>query len=236
MEQLSARVKAKTNIILSNSTSHAISNLFKAKSPIFFCLWLSAALISSALFGNLAITNILIYLKFPVTTNVRYEYEDNVNGNMATLPVIGICNRNPYRTNYSIQLIKHLIESNFNLSKTENISDLEFVNDILFNQTYEDKLKIILYMYQPSSYQNESDAKLFGSIEDLIINCKFNGVACDLKKDFKSANNYRKCYFYNLKGDKKTNVNHMDDGLLLELFTGNQEYLPAFSKGCKGFF
>ena len=227
MTKVTLQIKNKAIELLSNSTSHGVSSIIKAKIPFFRYLWSFAVLLSTSLFAILVTQDIIAYLKFPVVTKVRFLDEGIV-----AFPVVGVCHSNPYITNASIIFIKDVIRKEFNITKTENISDLEFVNEILNEELRGKKIKTFLeYNYLGT---NSSMKDSFGmSIEDFIIKCEFNGTTCNLTKDFVPGYTFinGKCYFYNTLGDKNIIGAFQSDGLSLELFAGYEELQPAY-KNC----
>ena len=227
MRTVLINIKKKSNELLSGSTSHAISIVFRAEGSYLKILCFIASLLSAAFFAILVTKDISDYLKFPVTTNVRFKYETKV-----PFPVVGVCNTNPYTTKASIILIKEHIQKQYNHKKTENISDLDFVNEYLNNKVYKRKIiEFLEYSYLNWNYTLKSTLGI--SIEDMIISCEFNGVECNLQTDFEVNFSYYngKCFLYNLIGDKYSTAMYPSDGLILELFSGFEELHPVYKKG-----
>ncbi len=68
-------------------------------------------------------------------------------------------------------------------------------------------------------------------IEELIINCSFNRVKCNLERGFVKKFSWLngKCNFYNMLDDKISYSHLSSEGLFLELFSGFIDNQPAYS-------
>ena len=224
MKKVLNNIKIESIELLSYSTSHAISAIVKAKGPYLKLLWLIAGLISASFFAYLISLDIIFYLKFPVTTNVRY-----IDERMVPFPAVGVCHVNPFTTKASIVYIKEVIENKFNHTKPANINDLEFINEILNDDANGQDIKDHLEFSYPGHNFSIKDP-LGMPIEDLILKCQFNGIKCNLSTDFTVKYTFinGKCFFYNLNGTKESKALFPSDGLTLELFSGFEQRQPTY--------
>ena len=211
MKKVLNNIKIESIELLSYSTSHVMSAIVKAKGPYLKLLWLIAGLISASFFAYLISLDIIFYLKFPVTTNVRY-----IDERMVPFPAVGVCHVNPFTTKASIVYIKEVIENKF-INET--------LNDDAHGQDIKDHLEVS-YLGHNFSIKDP----LGVPIEDLILNCQFNGIKCNLSTDFTVKYTFMngKCFFYNLNGTKESTALFQSDGLTLELFSGFEQRQPTY--------
>ncbi len=91
--------------VASSSSIHAIPNIAKTNKIGLKLMWLTLLFSFGCFSFILVIQEVLDYFEYPTTTKIKY-----VNENQVEIPAFGICNNNPFATNYSINFLADLID------------------------------------------------------------------------------------------------------------------------------
>ena len=214
---------------LSTST-HGIPNIIKNHHYFIKLMWIVCFL---ACFGYMTfgLVNIIQdYLSYEPITKMEFIRKSSLE-----FPTVTICNKSPLNTNdenfFKFKNIFDGWKQNFygKVKGTQNINNYM----ILFQQF--SKLKVFIL-------SNNEKKKISYSIDDMLINCQFNSIACS-KNDFEYyyTNSYGNCYKFNSgldwnnnKIDIKSSTNPgRQNALNFILYTGkpNDEYLFQKSDG-----
>ena len=231
---------------LALSTSiHAIPSITRSPRVITKILWIFFFLLASGFCAYFLFESIMHFLRFEVTTSVRYVYEKN-----ATFPMITFCNKNSFTTNYAFELLNDII-------KREKINSIITSKSNIDNIT---RATALAQLYAKSDYLNNTLKKKLGTqIQDMLITCTFGSIDCTAEDfewyyDYLYGNCYRFNSGKNSRGDdlelKKIKFTSRFDGLKLVLYSpksdqdevistsngfyfsvSNQSYVSDFSQG-----
>jgi hypothetical protein len=221
--------------ILYNSLAQAIIRLVTPEQSyltlrIFLFLFI---LSSNALASYYIAGSVMSFLNYEVITTSRTIYE------MPTIfPKITICNRNRFQTKYAFDFL-HKINMNFNsnvnvfnYNEMKNV-DFKVVNELLDNLKYRADGMI------RNNFSNVEIQQLGHSLEDILMNCKFDDSDCS-SKDFSWTYDsyYGNCYEFNSGKDasrrKSSSVAGAINGLRLRLYTNYHENLTYLNSNNGG--
>lgn len=139
-----------------------------------------------------------------------------VNQIPALFPAVAFCNLNPYEN----RVARNEIESSLvqkNLSINNYNSAIKYMDDSM------NQIKSSMQYKSRSNTLNSSIQNYGFLLENMLISCRFQGVACS-HDDFSSFNDYDygNCYRFNHNASslKLTQKPGQDNGLRLELFVG----------------
>ncbi len=202
-------IKTKINKKFESSDLIVFPNIVKNKSYIIKFLWIFSYILTTSCTCWFIIRSVNDYLSHDVVTKTLVKHENEG----IIFPIIGICNINPFTTDYSKEFIKTIIEND-----EQNIDNLY--------QT------IIYANYISNDKTSKFNRKLFGqSLKEFLIDCKFANLKCDMEQDFEHYYdvNYGNCYRYNSgrnMNGKKVKQKYVysqgiNSGLDLELFIGS---------------
>ena len=169
MKSLNEKIKTIVDSIKTEITIHGISKISNARNNWIKIIWIICLLTASVYCFMANIEFFLQYIDFQVTTSVQYHSEDSV-----ALPGIGICQSNPFVTNFSIYYLRKKIMNYLSINETYNTTDLEFVNHhLLSNRSLK---KILLFSMNNEDYEIKSRLGL--SLNETLIKCEFQGEQC----------------------------------------------------------
>jgi hypothetical protein len=207
------QTKIKDN--LGNSASQGLIKIFKSKYIIIKCIWFLSLLLAMGISSYLVIETVLDYLDFGVTTKIRTIQE------IPYFPTVTICSKNKFSTDYSLQYLKDLINKHqfadlFSKSNQKIPGKVNFFESVLSSVNL-------------NSMNNQEKQKLGFSMQNNLIDCGFNHVACfptDFRWSFDKT--YGNCYTfnsgYNSTGHalelKQSIHSGQEFGLSLTLFNG----------------
>ena len=89
----------------SDSTSHCFSKVARSKGFTCTFIWFIVAIVAASCCSFMIFDFLTEYLTYPVTTKIRYIPQKS-----ADLPTVGICNSNPYVTEYAVNFLIDSIE------------------------------------------------------------------------------------------------------------------------------
>lgn len=161
--------------------------------------------------------NIIEFFSYPVTTKIRYQQKDS-----AEFPAVAFCNTNPYQTDFAFDYIIEFIEtfSNFTLEykNQTNQTRQEFILNHI--KEYDYYLKFRVYT------SNESIKKKLGmGIDEMLIDCTFNGDPCNSSNFVWFYTFEFSCYEFIAPGE--IYVNGENGALKLDLFSGFEQLNPT---------
>jgi len=155
--------------------------------------WTFSLLVSFGLTAYLILQSILSYLSFEVYTTSRTIFETP-----ALFPKITICNYNPFATRYSIDFLRginKLVRDDIDMF---NLTQLDQMN-------YTDKTKFFADIYSSASsvmlgknFTDDQRKQLGHNLEDILIECSFNGDTCTTDDfSWKFDNYFGNCFVFN---------------------------------------
>ena len=209
-------IRSRINKRFEKSNLTVFPNIVKNKSNSIKFLWSISYILTAACSWWFIMRSITDYFNHNVVTKTLVKHE---HGGLI-FPIIGICNINPFTTEYSKEFISNIIADD-----EQNIDNL-----------YQ---SIIYANYISNETMSKFNRKLFGqNLKEFLIDCKFANSKCDMELDFEYYYdvNYGNCYRYNsgrnMKGEKvdqKYVYSHgINNALDLELFIGSA-YENTFS-------
>jgi len=221
---------------ISDSKVHGIGNIVKAKSSILRIIWVLCLLASTTLCVYELVTAILVYYQFGVKqiTTIKYEAPSK-------FPSIDVCNVIPYDAADSevITLVASIVSSN-------NFTSGQFANP----KDYTDQILTLIKANSAKLSINGNFNQFENSynLEDMMISCFFEGIACNLSRFYYYNDfNYGNCFSFN--NNQVNNAGHgnttnssiltssfsgFSKGFQLEMYTGspaNQIY--SYSNGLR---
>ena len=209
------KLKQLTAKALSETSTHGLSHIFKSNNIIAKIMWGILFLASIGICSYVIIQSVFDYLDYRITTETSRYYE------IPTIfPKVTICNKNMFTTEDGLNFVKGVIKQNgltniFNetiVSKKSILSRKSDITEVLNIATAKAN--------RLSSNERE---KLMYKLENILIECSFEGVACN-HTDFslKYSNSYGYCYVFNSDKANSKYSSHSSDyyGLKLTLFVG----------------
>ena len=160
--------------ILNNSLAQALIRLVAPQESILtirIILFLSLIISNGLAFYYIA-SSVLSFLDYEVTTTSRTIYE------MPTqFPKITICNRNRFQTKYSLDFLQKI---NMNLNSNVNIFNGNGMKDVEYKVANEltDNIKYRADGMIRNNFTNDDKKQLGHSLEDILMYCKFDDIAC----------------------------------------------------------
>ena len=186
--------------VFSESTFHGLSRVIKANTCLIKFVWLTFLLLCICLFAKFAINSFANYFEYRVSTELRTIYETPT-----IFPTVSICNKNKFTTDHGIHMIKNKIAS-LNFSDIFNMTVLKKMSMRDRFHTVDDGVS--LASNEIFKYPDEERKKLGRTLNDFLVECKFDNIDCNLEEDFVwfFDNVYGNCYKYNsgvsAKGEK----------------------------------
>lgn len=224
--------------VLSDSTMHGLSNVINSSSVILKAMWFLFLITSLGCFTKFSVNSVANFLDHEVTTKIRRVYESPT-----IFPTVSICNKNKFTTDFGIETIKKIIRS----FKSPDL----FNQDVLANMSLESRYResdntLVRVENAVSEYSIEDKKKLGHSIDDFLIECKFDDIFCNISKDFNwyFDSNFGNCYKFNTDHDSFGNRVELKKssqpgkyylGLKLVLFESMPDILSRISYGGLGF-
>ena len=151
---------------------------------------------SSALASYLVINVFINYFNYGVVTTTR-----TLNEIPSKFPQITICNYNMFTTEYSLEFLRNMSES---MKKSKNDVNIFDKNEIV-NKSYLTMIPKVTVFYKrvisyvnSESFSDENRKKLGHRLKDILHNCKFNTIPCNLDEftwEFDPV--YGNCYKFN---------------------------------------
>jgi hypothetical protein len=228
-------IKNKFKNILDEPFAQAIIKIIYSHN-IFLKIFLIIFVVnSSALALYLVINVITNYFNYGIVTTTR-----TLNEIPSKFPQITICNYNMFTTEYALEFLRNMSES---MKKTKNDVNIFDKNEIL-NISYQTMRAKITVFYKrvisyvnSDSFSNENRKKLGHRLKDILHNCKFNTIPCDLDDftwEFDPV--YGNCYKFNsgfnLNGEnidlKESTIAGPLNGLQFDLFVNVNEDIKEY--------
>ncbi|XP_043939754.1 acid-sensing ion channel 1 [Protopterus annectens] len=223
-----------TRILLNHSTFHGIKYIFSGRlSCSRRIIWLLAFMISLGLLFTWSSNRLRYLLSSPVHTKVHVVYAKNL-----TFPAVTICNNNLlllrrmtksdlYLTGYWLGLLDEKLKVRpvaREILNDERWKWLEKFLDFSFYLPPRDKDNVMFHLIDRLGHQ----------IEEMLLECKFQGDLCGPHNFSTVFTRYGKCYTFNSGRDgkpiKTTMKGGTGNGLELMLDIQQDEYLPVWGE------
>ena len=220
-----------TKEVLLNSTSHGIPNILRSNIIVIKLVWSFFLLASTALCSFLIAQSIMNYLSYDVNTKIRKIYEKP-----ALFPVISICYKHKYATDYAIEFLNNVI----NMHKVPNIFNPKILSFLNYSQTLfvKDGLLLIAnYESLKASFSDENRKKLAYELKDTLIDCVYDsnqGVCSEADFYWSYDKILGNCYTINSDKSNSTVFKYSNFfgnlfGLSITLFVGIKDELKAIN-------
>jgi hypothetical protein len=213
--------------VFGNSTIHGVVQAINGEELWKKVLWSISIISAFIMFFLVAKMNLETYHAYPVTTTTRF-----VNEKEASFPAVAVCNTNPFTTEKSVDFLTEYIENTTDTKyNATNQSKINFVNNHFFQTGYNQSFE-----YEASNYvffhQTDEQKKSFGlPIEQMLINCQFNGVQCHAANWTWMYTLWNgNCFVFNKENTNKVKSINKENGLTVEIFTGHEDLIPAYQK------
>ena len=163
--------------VWSEATMHGLARVIKSKNWFLKVIWTLCILTCMGWFFYFMISNIMQFYKYEVSTSI-----EEVDETPATFPTITICNKYPLTTDVAIEIMQATIGA-FNLTNALNASELSNLTALQRHTLFEQVTSYTLN--EALTTLNSSGRSLLGrSLNDLLIECYFNDVPCNVENDF----------------------------------------------------
>jgi hypothetical protein len=205
--------------VFGNSTVHGLKKIVKNELIVLKIMW-TLLLCGSLGYSVYSIVEIVSdYREYGVVSSTRIRFVNELD-----LPVITICNSNPFTTPYSVEV----------LSSVQNVSLIDGgSNSIDSNRLKYLNAKYYLAYYAKSSF-NQSVLSRFGlTLNETVLSCVINFRDCSLENELVSFYDalYGNCFVFNANKNVSITYSGSLNSLQLELFspdlTTNSSYLAT---------
>ena len=203
---------------IDNTTFHGLPNSSREKNKVLKIVWSLSFLCSSLICSFLVTKFFLSYFKYETVSQINVIHQVP-----SVFPAISICNLNTFATDYAVSFINHTIHD-YNLTNFINNE-----NGRKFTKKELDHFMRMAHFHallESNLSHKINKISLSLSIDEMLINCVYNGVECtanDFEWYFDSFR-FGNCYTFN-SGTKrrpfnssKSGTNH---GLNIQLFLGH---------------
>ncbi|KAK2144648.1 hypothetical protein LSH36_740g01072 [Paralvinella palmiformis] len=170
-------------------------------------IWLLLVLTGLALFLYQMTTAIIYYHSYPVSVNVKINYNKSIR-----FPAVTICNQNGFRKTVSVEHGWYYL-----------LSDIFSADDVIDLDQY-DVQEVKLYdIYDITGHSKES----------LIARCYWDSQPCSVDDFVMLMTDYGKCYTFNADLERQRRVwrTGAEGGLRLLLNVEQYEYMPGPNQG-----
>ncbi|XP_070542010.1 amiloride-sensitive sodium channel subunit alpha-like isoform X2 [Ptychodera flava] len=244
--------------VIANSSVHGLPNIRRAKSVPKRVFWLVSFLTAVGTFIGLSSNLVEKYFDYGVAVGLQVDVERDL-----TFPAVTICNMNPLRKSLlNEDQLSHLrsivagAEGENEANKPVKTTDETPSNDTRRNSSdqhsggynywsnikedfYETPARHWLMEKQVEDYladvRSDERVEIGHQIEDLLINCQWNGFQCSPRNFTPFLNTvYGNCYTFNGNGKDNITTESVSSnfagstyGLTLELFVEQDEYLDS---------
>jgi hypothetical protein len=227
------KIKSVIKNVLYNSFAQALYKLFTTNHFILKAFLLTFVLASSCLASYMVISEITNYFNYGVVTTTR-----TLNEIPSKFPQITFCNYNMFTTEYALEFLRNMSES---MKKSENAVNIFDKNEIV-NVSHKDMVPKVSALYKRAishvnsdSFSDENRKKLGHRLKDILHNCKFNTLSCNLDEftwEFDPV--YGNCYKFNAgqsnsTGEiKESTIAGPLNGLKFDLFVNVHEDIKDY--------
>lgn len=215
---------------IKDTKTHGVSNIIKSEVLILKLIWILCFTTSVSYCLYQIIVTMIVFFSYNIVQNTLVVYECP-----AQFPALVICNLNSYDGNVAGDYFDSILHAT-NLSALNYNRTIDYV---------EDAYEMIKTSLDERSLKGEFDQFKNGfKLEKMLISCKFYGSDCDIN-DFYYIHDYDygNCYKFNAGFTNKagysaerinTSIKYVnkpgsENGLRLELFTGNTKHQQKFS-------
>ena len=148
------------------STTHGIPHIFKRENIVIKIFWIICTLASTGVCAWLVTKTVTDYLTYETVTKAQIIDE------VPTLfPVVSICNKNPFTTNFAFNYVDKFFNDN-------NLSSIEYELADSYTDIY-NTIRYILGVNLRGLNVTDAERKAMGlQMEEMLLMCLYNGVTC----------------------------------------------------------
>jgi hypothetical protein len=148
------------------STSHGIPHIFKRENLIIKTFWILCTLAATGVCAWLVTKSVTDYLNYETVTVAQVIDE------VPTLfPVVSICNKNPFTTNFSFQYVDQFF-NDYDMEELESELAVSYTDTL-------NKLRYQLAVILRDKNVTDDQRKAMGlQMDDMLFMCLYNGRAC----------------------------------------------------------
>ncbi|ELT94811.1 hypothetical protein CAPTEDRAFT_212993 [Capitella teleta] len=170
--------------------------------------WLTLVVVGGGIFTYQLTDSIIYYYDWPVTVNVKINYNDTIR-----FPAVTVCNQNAFRLSQAYKNNDYRLFKEVFTSSNENIS-LDGLGD-------SDRSLLDLYLLNAHTQH------------DLIMSCSWNGHGCHDQDLIQTVTDFGICYTFNWNQRNTRNAREtgVEGGLTLLLNIEQYEYMPGPNGG-----
>ncbi|KAK2139891.1 hypothetical protein LSH36_1575g00011 [Paralvinella palmiformis] len=193
-----------------NTTVHGLKQIVEHQPYVFRRFtWIVLVLTGLALCLYQMTTAIIYYYSFPVSVNVKINYNKSIR-----FPAVTICNQNAFRKTLAAEHGWYFLLSD--LFAADNISDLDLDK---YNSSH-----LKLYDIFEQIGHNKSD---------LIVSCVWDSQPCSIDDFNMTMTDYGKCYTFNSDPEQRRYAwrTGAEGSLRLMVNVEQYEYMPGPNQG-----
>ena len=138
-----------------------------------------------------------------IKSNETVSKMQTIDETPSEFPTVSICDSNPYTTSQAQYLLEHLMQIFVSYDISSGLSQLGFYNYYLSQNDNSIKSSFYLYKFASTytndpSFNNSQRKSLGWDLFQVMINCTFNRIKCDLNNDFQwyFSPQYGNCYHF----------------------------------------
>ncbi|CAF0984134.1 unnamed protein product [Brachionus calyciflorus] len=209
---------------LEASTSHGIPSILRNENLFLKIMWTLFFLLSSGYCIYGLINGFKSYFSFDVNTVLKFYRTSEIE-----FPTITICNKHNF--NFKNTTPQAMLDNLKYLKKQALSFDSFMLNSTDTMTMIRDVYYFIDYGMNQFNISSEAVRNIGYSMKDMLLNCRFNDIKCS-EDDFEyvSIMGFGNCYKFNSGknsnlteiGIKKISFSGRNNGLRLELFTGQR--------------
>jgi hypothetical protein len=153
----------------SESTTHGIDHIFKRENPVIKIFWGVCTLGSTAVCAYMIALSIMGYLEYDTVTKAEQVYILSTD-----YPAVSFSNLNPFMTTNGTQFAQQLLIDN---QMVDPLSPSSSFNNLFSNMLVYYRYFVTTNALGPN-YTNQFRQSLGLSINDMLLNCKYNMGPC----------------------------------------------------------
>ena len=220
-KDLQKKLKEKIGEHLLSTHVHGLPQIIRTKHVFIKALWILSFFSLATLCTVIIYKDVDEYFQRPILTEIREISETSTQ-----FPAVTFCNKNPFLSKDSIDLVKKYL-------KSANSLPSYFADSYLYEDIFSAKLLVQLEIELNNlTFSDDVKKSLGRKLDETILDCSYNFEDCN-QDDFTwhYSFEYGNCFTFNSKENssksiKIANTTGFNNGLYLELFTGMKE---AFS-------
>ena len=227
-------IKSLIKEILYNSLAQAVLKIIWTPHLILRAFLIICVLISSCLSSYLVVQSFINYFDYEVITVSRTITEAS-----SIFPKVTICMQSPFITKNSIDFLKEInqkVNPNIDIFDYDQIKNLSFANK---SALIDDIIELAILTMLSKNFTNEQRKNFGHKLDDILIKCNFNGIACSSANfTWKFDRFYGNCFVFNSGENslelKKSYLSGSFYGLNILIYSNFHENLTLINSNFRG--